>query len=258
MTETIKNLVPPVYRLAMKGFNALRRPSGAKAVWKANLHSEVAFWDDYFATKGGQWPETYLGRLDPNSELDPGIVAFLPPGDQPVEILDVGAGPLTMLGKKYQDRKLRIVAVDPLAAEYDKVLGKHGITPPVRTIRGEAEQLSAQFGRDAFDLVHARNCIDHSYSPETAVLEMLKVVRRDGFVLLFHGANEAERAGYEGLHQWNLSEKDGDFIISTKTSTLNFTQKYKELCKIRCVTMELVDGNPDEGYWLETFIQRNA
>jgi SAM-dependent methyltransferase len=167
-----------------------------------------------------------------------------------VDILDVGAGPLTILGKRHAGRQLRIVAVDPLAAEYDRILGKHGVTPPLRTIPGDAEQLSTQFGRDAFDLVYAENCIDHSYSPENAILEMVKVVRKDGFAVLKHSANEAEKEGYEGLHQWNLSQENGDFIISTRTSRLNFTQKHKALCKVSCAAV-------DED-WILTIIQRNA
>lgn len=250
MNKTIKNLLRPGYRLAKKALNALPPAFRAKAVWRANLHTEVGHWDDWFATKGGRRRELYLKKLDPNRELDPLLAKLLPPGVQPVDLLDVGAGPLTVLGKKCKGRTLRIVAIDPLAQAYDKLLSKHGVTPPVRTIRGDAEQLSAQFGRESFDLVYAQNCIDHSYSPEAAILEMVRVVRKDGFVVLKHSANEAEKQRYEGLHQWNLCQEDGDLIISTKTSKLNFTQKHKELCKINRSDLE-------HDYFL-AIIQRNA
>jgi len=250
MNKTAKTLLRPAYRLAKKCLKSLPPVFRAKAIWRANLHTEVGHWDEWFATRGGRRPELYLKKLDPNRELDPLLAKLLPPGDQPVDLLDVGAGPLTVLGKTYKGRTLRIVAVDPLAMAYDRLLSKHGITPLVRTIRGDAERLSAQFGGESFDLVYARNSIDHAYSPENAILEMVRVVRKDGFVVLIHSVNEAEKQRYEGLHQWNLSPEDGDLVISTKSTKLNFTQKHKELCKISCSALE-------HDYFL-AIIQRNA
>jgi hypothetical protein len=87
-----------------------------------------------------------------------------PPGFR-VEILDVGAGPLTVLGKKWPGRDVRITAVDANAAEYDGLLAKHGIKPFCRTKFGYAEDLASVVPLSAFDLVHARNCIDHSKDP---------------------------------------------------------------------------------------------
>ena len=250
MNKTIKSLLRPAYRLAKKSLHALPPAFRTKAIWRANLHTEIGHWDKWLATKGGRRPGLYLKKLDPNRELDPLLSKLLPPGDQPADLLDVGAGPLTVLGKKCEGRTLRIVAVDPLAIAYDKLLSKYGVTPLVRTIRGDAERLSAQFGGESFDLVYAQNCIDHSYSPENAILEMVKVVRKDGFVVLNHSANEAEKQRYEGLHQWNLAQQDGDLIISTRTSKLNFTQKHKDLCRISCSALE-------HDYFL-AIIQRNV
>jgi hypothetical protein len=66
------------------------------------------------------------------------------PADE-ISILDVGAGPLTWLGYRYSGKKLTIVPVDPLAAEYDRLLHEAGLEPPVRTIPVAGEELLEHF-----------------------------------------------------------------------------------------------------------------
>ena len=206
----------------------------AKTKWSAGLRSEMDFWDDYFRTKGLQWPESYLTRLDPLTPLQPRPTALLPQLAE-VNILDVGAGPLTYLGKTCSDRHLHLTAVDPLADQYDRILKKYGVNPPVRTQKLSAEKLMKRFKPGNFDLVFARNCIDHSYDPENAILQMITVVKRDCYVLLEHFPNEGEKEAYAGLHQWNFSmSAAGDFLIASKTRTVNLTQKYSAICKIEC------------------------
>ena len=43
-----------------------------------------------------------------------------------IRILDVGAELVTSLSRGYPNRDIEIVAVDPLAREYDRILAKYG------------------------------------------------------------------------------------------------------------------------------------
>src|SRR5205823_466706 len=113
-----------------------------------------------------------------------------------VSLADVGAGPLTWLGKSWPGRTVKIAAVDPLAEHYNRLLGEFGITPPIRTERAEAERLLTALPADHFDLVHARNTLVHSYDPLTAIGQMVAVVKPGGYVVLQHRANEGQGAGY--------------------------------------------------------------
>jgi SAM-dependent methyltransferase len=190
--------------------------------------------------------DDYRNKLDPDFPLQPRPAALLPP-ERDVHILDVGAGPLTYLGKKASGKQLRITAVDPLADEYDKILHKYGVQPLIRTQRLEAEGLTKRFSSNTFDLCVACNCLDHSYNPERAVLQMIDVVKKGRYVLLEHFRNEGERQNYSGLHQWNFDLSPvGDFLIRSKSSVTNMTQKYADQCTIYC---ELIDD-----YWLVTRI----
>ncbi len=217
-------------------------PQSQKSKWKAEINSEIQFWDDYFRTKGLQWADSYGSRFDPNLALQPRPAALLPPQIK-IHILDVGSGPLTYLGKVYEGEHINTTAVDPLANEYDRILDKYQIQPPVRTQKLAAEDLTKSFPSSAYDLVFARNCIDHAYNPERAILQMIDVVKSGRYVLLEHRPNEAENENYSGLHQWNFSlSANGEFLISSKFEKVNMTKKYAELCAITC---EIVNEGRD-------------
>ncbi|MDH3282829.1 MAG: class I SAM-dependent methyltransferase, partial [Gammaproteobacteria bacterium] len=173
-----------------------------KDKWQDALPEEIDFWKHYIATRGGKWPDEYQMRLDPESPLqEEFILERLQeiPGKS-VEILDVGAGPLTVLGKSHLDKSLNITAVDPLADEYDRILAEAGIVPPVRTVRCHGEDLLTKFGSDTFDFAYARNCLDHSYDPTLIIRNMVDLVKPERWVILRHEHNVAENAGYVGLH----------------------------------------------------------
>jgi SAM-dependent methyltransferase len=227
-------------------------PLSTKSRWKAGIKSEIQYWDAYFRTQGLQWTDTYKLRFNPDLPLQPRPASLLPSQSE-IHILDVGAGPLTWLGKKHEGENVNITAVDPLADEYDKILAKYHIEPLVRTRKLTAENLTKKFSSDTFGLVFARNCIDHSYNPETAILQMIDVTKSGGYVLLEHRPNEAENENYQGLHQWNFSmSSEGDFLVSSKSDTVNMTRKYAEICTM---TSEIVYefGEVD---WLIVKIQK--
>jgi hypothetical protein len=189
------------------------QPQIDHAQWETALKYEVDFWNKMVSEKGWQWPEDFQRRIDPHLSLDSAVSEFLPPGNGSVEILDVGAGPLTQLGKKCPGRILKITAVDPLAHEYDRILAAQQIIPTVRTIPGDASKLIQQFGRDRFDLVFCKNAMDHGYDPVGGILNSLGVVKPGCWVTLFHFIDEGVHEKYTGLHQWNFNVDHGRFII---------------------------------------------
>jgi SAM-dependent methyltransferase len=228
----------------------LTLPGSMKALWRHGLPSEVAFWEQYIGSHGKSMGDNLDEHyLNPEVRLQEMAARLLSPGQGPYQILDVGAGPFTFLGKKHPDFQFTIVAVDPLADFYNSLLKKYSVKPLVTTERLEAERLTTRFPRDTFHLVFARNCIDHSYDPEAALREMLAVTRPGHHVLLHHHPNEAIREKYYGLHQWNLCEKDGDFIIRSRWTSRNITRRFRSLCSIEC-------SYDDQG-WLVTRMRKH-
>lgn len=203
-------------------------------VWQASIHNEIAFWDRFLATKGLEWKDSFHLLLDSERPIEQKVTELLPEGD--CTILDVGAGVLTMLGKTAPNRRVQITAVDPLARQYDKLLAKYDITPLVRTQYGKAEELTAIFGRNSFDLVHARNCIDHSFNPLLAFRQMIEVVKPGNYVIASHAPNEGINENYVGLHQWNFFSENGEFMIGDRHGrNTNVSMELKEYAETECV-----------------------
>ena len=182
--------------------------------WREGLSDEEQFWRDWLTTRGLEWPDDFARRVDPNLELQSHLHRYVEGVErEPIRVLDVGAGPLTVLGKHVGGKPLDLHAVDPLAPVYDRLLAECGVEPLVRTVGGEGERLRELYGPDAFDLTYAQNCLDHSYDPVVAVEQMLEVTRPGCFVVLEHAVNEGETQGYTGLHQWNFCEERGEFVV---------------------------------------------
>jgi SAM-dependent methyltransferase len=183
------------------------------------------FWTAWLAGAPGteEWASDRQARLAPDTEiLDPFLREELAgsPADE-IKILDVGAGPVTKLGYRYPGKKLTIVPIDPLADEYDRLLGDAGLEPPIRTIRVAGEELLDRFGTGAFDIACATNSLDHSADPFMIISNMVAVVRPGGIVLLRHKRNEGESARYEGLHQWNFDVADGNLLLWNNAVKVN-------------------------------------
>lgn len=207
-----------------------------EAVWRRGTAHEVGWWRDWVAEQGRRWPEEFEERLDPSAPLREELIVELLPAipRDPVRILDVGAGPATSLGKTHPGRTLEIVAVDPLAREYERLWREAGRRPPVPTEPCSGERLVERFGRGRFDVAYARNALDHTIDPLAVVEQMVEVVADDGYVVLRHAQNEGEKAGYRGLHQWNLGVEGGDLVVRRPGRTTNVSAALAGRAEVAC------------------------
>jgi SAM-dependent methyltransferase len=213
--------------------------------WLLGVDSEVKFWDYWFATKGGDWPQDFEIRLDPKREFPEYLLDGLSP--KTAKILDVGAGPITGFGFTHKGSKLDITACDPLASFYDRVLEKYSITPPVRTITAFAEELSSFFSTNTFDLVTCSNALDHSFEPIRGIEEMLLVTRIGGRVHLTHRINEAVFGHYTGLHQWNFDAENNRFIMWNNEQRIDVNSVFNSCAEIKVIY------DPPAGYVTAVF-----
>lgn len=208
-------------------------PLSEKLKWNTGIHSEMRHWEKWIQTKGLASPDDFNHRLDPDSLLQPEFASLLPEQAE-IHILDVGAGPLTLIGKKGANKSVKITAIDILADEYNELLEKYHICPLVKTQKLDVENLTEKVPENTYDLVVALNSIDHTSNPEKAIIEMLRVVKVGSYIFLRHTLNEAENQKYSGLHQWNLLlSSNGDFLIKSQSNSVNVSEKYSNICEIR-------------------------
>jgi SAM-dependent methyltransferase len=191
------------------------------AAWSKGVKHEILFWRSWVAARGGQWSWDFTTRLDPEYPAQGLVDTLLNDLQGDLKVLDVGAGPLSVVGKTHKGRSIALSATDPLADFYSSILEKHEIVAPVPTQFATAEDLSLFFDDSSFDLVYCQNALDHSFDPIRAIVEMLRVLKVGGRIALNHHENEAENENYVGFHQFNFTKEENDFVIWNKTEKLN-------------------------------------
>jgi len=184
--------------------------------WQTDLVEENDFWASALADPERCWNiSEYRERINPDFALQPELRALIPaPAGATVRILDVGAGPLTRVGKKWAGRRIEITATDALADKYDALIKRLNVPALVPVQMVHAEKLTETFPENHFDLAYASNCLDHAYDPVLAIRQMLMVVKAGHYAYLWHFANAGKVECYQGLHQWNFDVEKGKFIIS--------------------------------------------
>jgi SAM-dependent methyltransferase len=214
----------PVFRTLMR----LTAP-----LWKNRriaLWSESVFWS--------RWLRQHRDRVnelvDPARPFPADFARYVEHAHKdPIEVLEVGAGPFGAVGAAHPTRRIALTLTDVLAGQYDRLLTKQKIQRPVPVIHADAEHLVEQFGADAFDLVIATNCVDHMETPLVAIGEMLSVARTGACVVLLHEVDEAEHQDYAGLHQWNLNvDGAGHFVIWNQEKRHDLTQSLQESAEV--------------------------
>ncbi len=220
-------------------------------IWENAKLSEIDFWQKWIDTGGGEWPDEFKQRIDPNLQLQDYIIQYLDPARPRVRILDVGAGPLTIVGKKWPGHEVELLAVDALGDQYQAQMQAAGIKPLVSTRSCTSERLSDLFEANSFDLTHVRNALDHGYDPLGAIKQMIAVTRPGGIVMMFHFANEAENANYDGFHQWNFCVENRDMVIWNRSCRENLKAHIDGLAHI-------VSISPDGNNWVSVILRKKS
>ena len=142
-----------------------RPPPSGLASRDEGLNAEIDFWRTWLVGRGLEWPDDYDRRFDASLPLQPELMPFaLATPTETVDVLDVGAGPVTRLGKAVPGKRLRLVATDLLADAYNALIDERRVAPLLRTRYADAEKLFATFGRESFDVVHAQNTASTTWS----------------------------------------------------------------------------------------------
>ncbi|MEW6087898.1 MAG: methyltransferase domain-containing protein [bacterium] len=178
------------------------------------IKMEIKFWEKWLCEKGGKWREDFEYRVNPDSYVSgfhKEVIDLI--NKEEINVLDIGAGPLTAIGKKHLLKKINITAVDPLAGDYNLILKRYKIEPPVRTLNVSAEEITVIFRGRKFDWINAQNSLDHTADPISVINQIPALLSDNGVLSLFHEINEGLEEGYRGFHKWNFAPSDGGFTV---------------------------------------------
>ena len=134
--------------------------------------------------------------------------------DAPLEVLDLGSGPVSILSNNFE-RNVKLTAADPLAESYRTILEHPRLPHLCLPVFAEGEKLAKQFGPRRFDACHIRNAIDHSVNPILVIYSMLSCIKPGGHLLMHGFEDEANAVGGVGLHRWNVRYNDEGLLIES-------------------------------------------
>lgn len=224
--------------------------------WKNSVNTEIAHWNhvfDKYTTDLNSYLHQYVKkRLDMELPLHKNVQLLVDSINKlEISILDVGSGPIPFLGRK-SNKQITLTAVDYLAESYYKLYKHYNVYPPTIPISMDAENLSLYFEMDFFDIVYARNSIDHTFDPIKSIQEMVKVSNK--YVILEHKKNEGAIENYQGLHNWNFFIKESKFYISNKAQEEFCVNNFLPNTTITCnLTVEEEENIND---WLVIIISK--
>ena len=164
---------------------------------------------------------------------------------QYVSMIDVGSGPLSTLGTRFPGKHVHLIAVDPLADEYNALLQRRGIDPPVRPIPCAGEDLLDHFAPASFHIAFSENALDHAADPVRVIRNMFELVKPAGFVILDHGRNTGEYAAYGQLHQWNFDERNGRCILWRGTHEHDLVKEFGGAAELHCRLQHAAPGSQE-------------
>lgn len=156
------------------------------------------------------------------------LVDYLIPmvGDKKaVKILDVGSGPFPKTGQLLNGVNIELTHCDH--KNFTDFWQEFGAEPLFPIEYQDMEKLT--YPNESFDIVHCVNALDHTVNAETALKEMLRVVKVDGWVYIH--CVEDQLTTQRKKHYWD-AKPDGTFVNLTQKFDLKdygFSVKYIDI-----------------------------
>lgn len=126
------------------------------------------------------------------------------------KVIELGPGPLSDLAWGVETGLIDVVAVDPLADEYNKILNARNIFFPIKAVQGTGEGLALP--ANSFDIAYLRNSLDHTSDPRKCLINLVRVLKVKGYLYIHSNVREGTRVGWSGLHQHDLVLEENRLI----------------------------------------------
>ncbi len=145
-----------------------------------------------------------------------GLNDFCPNRD-PMRVLDVGCGPISVLRWGAIQNRMIITGVDPLLDMYSLVRARHGYDtlPNIRChfeIPSFAEEIYQLIPDKSFDLIYSQNSLDHTNKPKEVLDIFSKKLSPGGRIIIQVATKEGSRQNWDQFHKTDIY-LNGDTIV---------------------------------------------
>lgn len=141
-------------------------------------------------------------------------------------IIDVGSGPIPIFGNLVDGKEIDYRPLDPMAHQYKKLNRFFDVKVPVEPQFAIMELLTCFVPVQSVDYCIVHNAMDHSIDILRAFIECFRTVKIGGTMLMVHLASEGIHNNYDGLHQWNIDELNGELIFFNQKCKINISKMF--------------------------------
>jgi SAM-dependent methyltransferase len=170
--------------------------------------SEIEFWDSYLASHPPGISDAALKA----AAFPAALTSRLPDTRGVPRVLELGPGPVSLLAWGVEQCRFDLLAVDPLATQYARMLRRYGLAYPVRPVPGSGEWLRRVAADGSFDAAYSSNALDHARSPQECLRNLVRAMKRGGSIVLEGFCREGTNSGWEGLHRHDLVPDGGHLL----------------------------------------------
>jgi SAM-dependent methyltransferase len=137
-------------------------------------------------------------------------------GGVPISVLDVGAGPVSLLSWAHHQGLIKLTTSDILSHDYLSLLRAYKYEHAIEGIQVKSspgEQLINHFNEnERFHLVFCNNALDHMDSPAIALQQMVEVAMPKGIIVISGRSREGTNEKWDGIHMHDLYIENGKLM----------------------------------------------
>ncbi len=206
----------------------LRRP---------DFFSEECYWSDWLQDNWADisskesWAKIFPDRLGYY------IDELSKSAGRSIKLLEIGSGPISILAYAVQEKLCDVVAIDPLADFYKKMMKGFGYSYPVVPVKGTAERLLDVVCEDSFDIAYSSNALDHAKSPKVCLDNIYHVIKPGGYIFLEGYSREGTNMKWWGLHKHDIFPNGERLCCKDKLGNLTVLT---DGIKLKCVYLQVI------------------
>mgnify|MGYP003290412962 CR=1 FL=1 len=148
-------------------------------------------------------------------------------------IIDVGSGPIPIFGNMINGKEIDYRPLDPMAYQYGKLNEYYNVKLPVKPQFAIMELLTYFVEEKTVDYCIVHNAMDHSIDILRSFIECFRTVKTSGVMLMAHLASEGIHNNYDGLHKWNIDEKNGKLFFYNQENCVNISEMFADVADIK-------------------------
>ncbi|MFX1393583.1 MAG: methyltransferase domain-containing protein [Promethearchaeota archaeon] len=133
-----------------------------------------------------------------------------------LETLEIGSGPNSNLSYWVDNKLIRVIAIDPLAHIYRKMMKRLNYIYPIVPIKLKGENLLKSFKKESFHIIYAQNSLDHAENPLKCFRNGYHLLKKGGLFFVCTNIREGSRKSWTGMHKYDIYIENKELFLENQ------------------------------------------